>query len=519
MPGHTKRIPDTAQPSLFPNDKPVSEKTPSRLERVEFDFPDPDAIHIGNMPLRDYLEQNDLDWVIRLREMLKASDLSALLSVYEPTGRRPIHPVVMLGLILYGLVRRHWSLRELEALARENVGAWWLCGGLQPDHSTIGNFLNLHADVLTEEYFLSLTGSLVRKLKLPAGAVGGDGTVIQAACSQYRTLRKEAACQAAREARAAAEANPSDAKATKAATRAAEAAAEAEARAEKRRCRGVSTETVCVSPTEPESVMQPLKNGCFRLSYRPSVLATHERLIVGQAVDPSRETASVVSLLSQYEKIFGTRPPCTMLDSNYHTQEILKLFVDQDADLLCPGGTEHAGWSRRGLRGLFGKSLFQYDDKKDVYICPTGKTLRLRKNDTDYAGRPFRTYQCSNFTDCPERPRCTRARDGRTIKRYEGEELKEAMAKVMSNERAQKAYRRRKAWVEPVYSELTDRQGLRRFHRRGLRGVRLEFALHCLAYNLRRAIRLLDSLLRIFLPMLRIRFKYPLRLAAAVSNP
>jgi hypothetical protein len=39
-----------------------------------------------------------------------------------------------------------------------------------------------------------------------------------------------------------------------------------------------------------------------------------------------------------------------------------------------------------------------------------------------------------------------------------------------------------------VFSHLRERQGLNRFRRRGLAGVRLEFRLHLMAYNLGRAL-------------------------------
>jgi len=42
--------------------------------------------------------------------------------------------------------------------------------------------------------------------------------------------------------------------------------------------------------------------------------------------------------------------------------------------------------------------------------------------------------------------------------------------------------------VEPVFAQLRGVQGLRRFHRSGLAGARLEFALHALAYNLGRVL-------------------------------
>jgi hypothetical protein len=62
------------------------------------------------------------------------------------------------------------------------------------------------------------------------------------------------------------------------------------------------------------------------------------------------------------------------------------------------------------------------------------------------------------------------------------------MAEVLSHPAARAKYRRRQAIVEPCFAELRERQGLRRFHRRGLNAVRAEFALHCIAFNLKRAV-------------------------------
>lgn len=61
---------------------------------------------------------------------------------------------------------------------------------------------------------------------------------------------------------------------------------------------------------------------------------------------------------------------------------------------------------------------------------------------------------------------------------------------VLKDSRAQEKYRKRKSMVEPAFAEIKERQGLKRFHRRGLLKVRLEFALHCVAFNIKRASRL-----------------------------
>lgn len=72
------------------------------------------------------------------------------------------------------------------------------------------------------------------------------------------------------------------------------------------------------------------------------------------------------------------------------------------------------------------------------------------------------------------------------------------MREVMSQPGAQRMYRQRKSWVEPVFSEMKGVQRLTRFLRFGLAGVSLEFALHAMAHNLRR----LTALSPLFLSIL-----------------
>lgn len=63
------------------------------------------------------------------------------------------------------------------------------------------------------------------------------------------------------------------------------------------------------------------------------------------------------------------------------------------------------------------------------------------------------------------------------------------MHQVMRQPAAQRRYRIRQASVEPVYSVMRYR-GFTRFRRRGRAGATTEFALHCIAYNLERAVHI-----------------------------
>jgi len=485
-----KRLPETAQICLFP----IAEA--KEVQRPEGPAgllnPPPERLFVGDQPLSEYLPQHELGWVLELRRWLFESDLSGLTKIYRPNGRPAIHPGILLGLILYGCLESKSSLRNLEMLSKRDVGAWWLCGGLQPDHSTIGKFLQLHDKVLTDEYFISLTRMLLRRLHLSAGEAAGDGTVIEAAASHYRTLRAEAAREAAEEARREAAARSGDVAAQVEAVRAAAVAAVATEREAKQLRAGKDPEAIAVSPSEPEALVQPLKNGARRPSYKPSVLANRQRLIVGQHVLPGDEVGAVEPMLQQHQAITGALPSRLLQDAGYHNHKILALSVALNLDLLCPSGkTQNGEWTKQSRQGKLHKNQFRYDEPRDVYLCSAGQELHYIDQGQDRDGRHYRRFQCRDHGQCPFRAQCTKsAKLGRTVKRYEGDELKEAMALVMQDERARRAYGWRKAMVEPVFAELRERQGLRRFHRRGLRGARLEFALHCLAYNLKRGMSL-----------------------------
>jgi hypothetical protein len=159
--------------------------------------------------------------------------------------------------------------------------------------------------------------------------------------------------------------------------------------------------------------------------------------------------------------------------------------------LLCPA--ERQSRNAQGLpvtgKGLFAKSAFRYDAPQDAYLCPAGQLLRPGewKVEADTQLRMRHYYGPAACKSCPLRTQCTAsAAAPRKIGRYEDEALKEAMAQVLEHPQARARYARRSHIVEPVFAELKERQGLKRFHRRGLKGARLEFSLHCLAFNFKR---------------------------------
>ena len=461
------------------------------LGRSDFVDDDPRTIFIGEKRLDRVLEEKGFGWVLRMRALMESLDYRLLTSRYSRLGRRPYHPRTLLSLILFGALTRQFSLRDLEELSAVHVGAWWLCGGNEIDHSTIGKFIVLHQEALSDEFFVALTARILKELGIKSGVTGIDGTVMEAASSRFSALRAEAVSALAAEAKERAAAEPGDAEAQREAETAAALETALEERQAQRESQRKDASTVTVVSTEPEAVVQPRKDGAKRPGYKVSAMAHEEGFVVGQHTDPSSETASVPALIGQHRAIFeGEAPPTMLADAGYFSLSMLREATEQGIDFLCPAGQtfEWSGeWEKKPDHELFPKTAFEYDAERDVYRCPAGETLGPLGKGRD-RNLEYRQYGTGRCASCALRPQCTRSRDGRRIKRYEGEEYKEGMRQVLANPRARRMYRKRMWIVEPIFAVFREHFGFRRFRRRGLSGVRAETGLFSMALNVKRAL-------------------------------
>lgn len=360
MKRQAKQLPATAQGSFgFARESAVSAATPQQIPSDDWFQPDGHlGFYLGPERLDVYLKRVGSGWVLRLRGLLEELNWEVLTRAYHLTGRKAKHPRAMLGLIVYGILSGRWSLRDLEEMARLDAGAWWVCGGHQPDHGTIGEFIRRHAAVLTTAFFEDLVKYVVARLRLQVGTVAIDGTVIESAASRFRMLKLEAAREAARLAEQAAQADPEDPVLQGQAKIAAELANTANQRAEERVARGGEAAGTSIAQTDPEAVLQPRKDGAWRPGYKPSLMVHASGAIVAQSVHPSSEVTQVQGLLAQHSAAFGAPPGTALLDANYHCSEVLSECVAQGVDVLCRSGPTRDGkpCNERGAGGRFAKS-------------------------------------------------------------------------------------------------------------------------------------------------------------------
>ena len=450
---------------------------------------DPLAIVIGTTPLDQYLRESGQTNVFTVARLLDEQDWTEFDSSYAATGRPPFSPRQMMGLILYGVMQGVHSLRELERLARLDLGCMWITGGIAPDFTKIGRFITRHQTLLTSSFFESLTRHVLKATGSKTERLAGDGTVIEAACSHYKLLKADAIRTRAEDARAALTAEPDDVGVQREHRISEQCVKALEERTLARERSGRSTETLSVSPTEPEAMVQPLKRKKgFSTSYKPSILANEDRIITAVAIDPSSETKVVAALLDQSERVVRGKPEEVLFDAGYFDDSVITATLERDISLLCPDG-QLPGKLKQG--NVFPKAQFEFDESTERYRCPAGRTLIFMKSfeatRTKPARRQYGTTACG---ECAIRADCT-TQKRRHILRNANDEKRDALRHVMRQPQVRRVFAQRKAMVEPVFSHLRGKQGLNRFRRRGLAAVAGEFALHALAHNLARAVALL----------------------------
>jgi hypothetical protein len=141
-------------------------------------------------------------------------------------------------------------------------------------------------------------------------------------------------------------------------------------------------------------------------------------------------------------------------------------------------------------RGRFSHSDFSYDESEDVYICPEGKRLTYqRTSPNSHSKYLVRHYHCRHANDCPVRWACSPQKKGRTIIRGEHEAAVSRQREKQKSVPNQEILQSRKWIVEPVFGQIKENMGFRRWTVRGMENVRTQWSLICTTFNLKKLYR------------------------------
>src|SRR5664280_746620 len=442
--------------------------------------------------LHDWLPEKHLARF--LVDVVDALDLGAIYDSYEEKdgrGQAAYDPAMMVRVLLYGYCTGSYSSRQIEAETYEDLGVRYLAADEHPDHSTLAEFRKRHLQALAGLFTQAL--QLCQKAGLvKLGHVAIDGSKLQANASKHKAMsygrmgeaekqlkdeidallkraeaedaaedekfgkgrseddlpaelaRRESRLAKLQEAKRALEAEArQQAEEKKAAVEARIAERHQQQECTGKKIRGAEPKTSdpdTATPeaqaqrnfTDPESRIMPSgsQKGAFVQGYNAQIAVDGQAQII-VAVDVIQQTTDnhqLAPMLEQTERNTGAWPQAASADSGYWNPQQVEKIQGQGIDLHVASGKKKHGET----------------------------------------GQPV---------------------DGSPVDAGEELSLRERMKKKLGSEAGRDVYRMRKAIVEPVFGQIKEWRGFRRFSLRGLDKVRGEWKLVCMTHNLLKLFR------------------------------
>jgi transposase len=145
--------------------------------------------------LQDWLPEDHLARFVA--DVMNELDLSAIYAEYERKDGRGLsayHPLLLARLLLYGYCMGVTSSRRIEKSTYDSVAFRYLAADQHPDHDTIASFRQEHLEALAELFVQALR--LCAKAGLvKLGNVAIDGTKIMANASTRRSVPYKKLCE------------------------------------------------------------------------------------------------------------------------------------------------------------------------------------------------------------------------------------------------------------------------------------------------------------------------------------
>ena len=423
----------------------------------------------GDHQVRRIAEVLDLSWV-----------RGELARHYSSLGRPSIDPVLMIRMLIVGYA---FAIRSERALCREvqvNLAYRWFCGlGLDdrvPDHSVFSRARNerFRDHDIFRQVFERVVAACIK-----AGLVGGEGfavdaSLIEADANKSRSIPGSEWNK---------EINPQ---------RASRAVNEYLATLDDA-AYGAATQVVpkFVSPSDPAAQWTGAMKSAAFFAYADNYLIDVKFGII-MDVEASRairqaEVGASRTMIKRTEARFGIKPEWLVGDTAYGSAPNLEWLVNEQK--IAPY-IPVVDKSKRD-DGTFSREDFVYDEVRDVYTCPAGKTLTTTGQIcADHAIR----YRASvpECRACPLKAKCCPNMPGRRVVRDVNEAARDVARDLAKTEAFARSRRDRKK-IEMLFAHLKRILRLDRLRLRGPSGAQFEFTLAAIAQNLRRLAKIVSS--------------------------
>lgn len=469
--------------------------------------------------------------VRRMVEILEQLDWHAWEAQYrhDAAGRPPIHPRVMSGIVLYGLMRGVRSSRRLEEALQMRLDFRWLAEGRSIDHSTLCRFRQSNADRLKELFVqIAMVAKCAGILSLVELAV--DGTKVRSSNQRSKKLKVEGLEAFKEQLEIRFDELTKEADALDSEQVSNRKKLEKGSESLSKRISEIQRAITAVEElkqqgkpipqrlptTDVESRVTKNKEGGFSPNYTPvTVVDPGSGMIAAtEVIADCNEKSVLAGTLDEVETTLGERCERVLADTIFNQSSNLIEMERREIALHSPIDdppnnpavreeiTQPIAEQQRddlpSKNGQLTNAAFIYDPESNRYFCPQGKPLTFKSSyQVKLADGTIERHRYhaskSDCANCPLMNRCIKGKSKfRRVSRDAAEPLREALRERMRTAEAKAAYDRRMQCERP-FAVIKHQMGVRQFLHRGLDRVRQEWKWAATAFNLQRLISILGA--------------------------
>jgi transposase len=123
-------------------------------------------------------------------EVFRRIDFRQYIETDRTVGRIGYNPVNMLKLILFCMMENITTLRDMEKAAKNDIRIMWLTDELKPSHQTINQFMKERLKGNIEDIFHEINRYIINKEQIEVDKLYIDGTKIEANANKYKFVWK-----------------------------------------------------------------------------------------------------------------------------------------------------------------------------------------------------------------------------------------------------------------------------------------------------------------------------------------
>lgn len=460
-------------------------------------------------------------------------EIPDIIKQYKGGGTSSYHPKMLLKILFYGYLNNTYSCRKLAKAVGENIYFMWLAGGSHPDFRTINNFRSQKLKGSIEKLFRQLVLMMVDLDLISLEKQFIDGTKIEANAHKYsfvwrKTVEKNKAKLQEKINRVLEDIHAAIQSDNGAVETQRQVNVDSEKLQEKIREINASSikeklnkeqnkslkklekeqlpklkeyeqhleileERNSYAKTDTDATFMRMKedhmlNGQLKAGYNVQI-STENQIITHYSIHQKpADTTTLESHLADFEVAYQKQSGQIIADAGYGSEENYQLLEEKEIDFYIPYNMYRKEQSKKFKENAFHPQNLFYNEVLDFLVCPMGQRMEKKGTKITETSTGFKqtlsVYEAKNCVGCPLRGLCHQSKENRKIEiNHHLKRLKIIAKENLESEMGKGVYAKRCIEPEPVFGNIKQNKGFKRFSLRKLPKISIEFGLVAIAHN------------------------------------